>query len=268
MKKLIRYGLICSCAIAGLFVTHSTRADDNSVYSVNIVGFQQIELPPDGGSRLTSAPFNSGGNTLLDVFGTNSLRQSNFLVDCDKVTIYDPDTQTYQRWAQWIDGNFYKANTASEWSLGQAGNPEIPVGTGFWLTSAGTSSEPHPITLAGDVVTAATQLVALVEGFQIVGYPFSSDMDLANTPDLVASGASSSGFLIDADRITVYDPSTTSYQRYALWTDGNWYKANDASEWAAGVPADELILSGSAFWYEAKSAFEWLETNPYSGVLD
>jgi hypothetical protein len=244
-----------------------SHADEDAVFSVNVVGFQKMELPIDGRFRFASMPFNAGDSTLLDIFGTNSLRRSAFLSAADKVILYDNSEGTYQRWAQRPDGLFYKANNATEWGAQQSGNPVITRGQGFWLASA-SGTQTNIITLVGDVVMNPTSLIDLAAGFQIVAYPFSSDFNLEETAGLTNSGAAASAFLSLTDRLSLYDPETGTYQRYALFTDGKWYKANDASEWGQKIPATQTLPAGSAFWYEAKNAFSWSENNPYNELFE
>jgi hypothetical protein len=257
--------------IAGLlaasvaFLPATSQAEDDAVFSVNIVGFQRLELPVNG-FMFASMPFETPNNTLSEIFGTNTLRKSSFLASTDKIIIYDPLSFEYQRWAQRTDGIFYKANNATEWSERIAGDPVVPRGGGFWIASA-SGTATNTITFVGNIVSDPSTVVDLVAGIQIVGYPFSTEFSLANTEGLVASGASKSSFLAQTDRITVYDPKTSLYQRYALRGDGIWYKANDAAEWGLRIAAEEIIPAGSAFWYEARNGFAWEEPNPYIEVF-
>ena len=163
MKKL----LLPTILTAGLLSLSATAQE--SVHSVNIVGFQKVDLQPSSGMQILAVPFSREHNTLLDVFGTNSLRQSDFLAGCDRIILYDNELQTYQRWAQWTDGKFYRADNLTTWNAGIEGNPEIPVGTGFWVISASTP-DTNTLVFAGDVVGGETQGLPLNEGLQLIGY--------------------------------------------------------------------------------------------------
>lgn len=255
------------CAVAAVTVCSflATAHADDSVYSVNVVGFQKKELPPAGEFILSAPPFEKGQPaTLLSIFGTNTLKQNDVLLNCDRIVMHDPDEQTYQAWAQWTDGVFYKANNAAEWAAGIAGNPEVPTGTGFWIVSASDSAPERAITYAGDVVFADSQSVGIIEGFQILAYPFSSDILLQDT-SFFDDGAANNDVMLLCDRVHVYRDG--SYQAYALWTDGQWYKANNAAEWAAGILATNMLSAGEGFFYEARASITWAETNKYLGAL-
>jgi len=250
MVALLLSGIISGAAFA------------QSVSSANIVGYVKVELEPQGKFHMLAYNFESGESspkTLQDILGTNQLRQSDFLIECDKVVIWETDTQRYQRWAQWTDGNFYKANNASEWSQSIIGNPSVPQGSAFWVVSAGTS-ETNSIVFSGDVVLAETNSIEIIEGFQMISYPFSSDAALKDLRFL-QSGASASDFLVACDKISVWEGDR--YQRYALWTDGKWYKADNAAQWNESIEADINISLGSGVFYIGVEPFTWIEQKPY-----
>lgn len=260
MKKILLAAVITAA------IGTTVSAQTNVVSSANIVGYNQINLEPGGKFKLIACNFETGDtNTLLSVFGTNQLAQSDFLAGCDIISIWDSSNYVYQRWAQWTDGNFYKANTGTEWAQALAGNPEIPLGSALWIQSAGGSSTTNTITISGDVVANSTQSVVIVDSFQMVSYPYSTDIAL-NDSNFKNSGAASSDFLAACDKISVWTGS--GYQRYALWTDGKWYKANDGTEWAQAIMATNIISMGEGVWYEAVSGFIWSETNRYSQAFE
>lgn len=250
----------------GVMVIHSAQAQEDSVYSVNVVGFQKKELAPAGEFILTAPPFETGAtNTLLSIFGTNTLKQDNNFLNCDRVMVFDPVEQVYQAWAQWTDGVFYKANNLSEWNQSIAGNPEIPRGVGYWIVAASDSEAGRTITYVGDVALSESEPVNILEGFQILAYPFSSDIALQDTSFFDDGAANNNNFLL-SDRVHVYDSGT--YQAYALWTDGQWYRANNLAEWNQGILATNDLFLGGGFFYEAKTNMSWNESNPYLGALN
>ena len=94
----------------------------DTVTSVNVVGYLKKELP-QAGWIMTACNFDKTGggtNTLLDVFGTDTLTQDDNLLLCDRVIIWNMGDSAYQTWAQWTDGIFYKANDNAEWGQGLA----------------------------------------------------------------------------------------------------------------------------------------------------
>jgi hypothetical protein len=260
--------------IAGLlaasvaFLPATSQAEDDAVFSVNIVGFQKQDLPPSGQFVLASVPFETGDPaTLLSVFGTNSLRQANNPTLCDRIILFDATSQTYQTWAQWTDGNFYRANNLSQWQAdiqsNNPGNPEIPAGTGYWMLSS-SSSATNSITYVGNVVMTDQQVVAMPVGLDIRGYPFSSAVSIADI-GFVSSGAAGNNNYLLADQISIYENG--AYRTYALRA-GKWYEANSLANWQQAIEADFELQPGQGFFYRARSAFSWTENNPYLMSLE
>ena len=243
--------------IAGAALAAASYAQ-TTVSSANIVGYSKVDLEPGGKYILATCNFETGAtNTLLSIFGTNQLTQSDFYINCDRVFLWDTSTQRYQAWAQWTNGVFYKANNNAEWSQATSGNPEVPVGKGFFISSGNAS---NTIYLSGDVIAVEEQNINIVEGYQILGGPFSSDIDLQET-SFANSGASADNFYINCDRVHIWEGNR--YQAYALWTNGVWYKANNNAEWAASIAATNTISLSQGFFYEAKRPITWREENPY-----
>lgn len=253
--------MVAAALVSGMLALPTlSTAQGDSVYSVNVVGFQKTELPPSGQFILAAPPFQTGEPaTLLSIFGTNTLRQNNNYLNCDRVILFNTDEQTYQTWAQWTDGVFYRANNASEWAAGISGNPELSPGTGFWILSS-SSSTTNTLTFVGDVILDEEIGVNILEGLHILGYPFSSEIAMQES-GFAGSGATANNNYLSADQISIYQNG--QYQTYAVWTDGQWYRANNASEWAAGILSDEIILPGQGFFYRARNNLTWTETNRY-----
>lgn len=257
MKKII--------AIATILAAVGASYAQDEVYSVNIVGFSKVGLPAGGNAAMVACNFEAGGtNTLTAIFGDDQLTQDNNYNNCDKVAVFDPTTQTYQQWAQWTDGVFYKANDLVEWNSGIAGDPEIPLGSGVWLkTPAGAS--PRDIVMSGDVVSDGAITNQLVSGLQIVSFPYSSDIAMQDT-SFFDDGAAADNNYNNCDKISIWEGD--SFQQYAVWTDGVWYKANDLAQWNEGVAATNNIQVGQAFFYKAQSGFLWSETNRYASAFE
>jgi hypothetical protein len=258
MKKTLA---ICTAAAAFAAISFA-QEDSNTVSSANIVGYSQVALEPGGKYTLASCNFQTGEtNTLLSIFGTNQLTQSDSLLNCDRVFLYDSVSQTYQAWAQWTDGVFYKANNLTEWNAEISGDPEVPVGTGFFISSGNVSNTLY---LSGDVVMVETQNVEIAEGYQILGYGFSSDINLQETA-FSESGAAADNNMLNCDRVHAWEGDR--YQAYALWTNGVWYKANNLDEWNAEIPATNQLALSQGFFYEAQNPITWTETNKYLSAL-
>jgi hypothetical protein len=178
--------------------------------------------------------------------------------------MWDVTEQKYQAYAQWTDGKFYKANDATEWGLSIEANPEFPIGSGAWLIPSGGQVGDKVLTLAGQVVGVVTQTVSLVSGFQMAAYPLSCSRNIQQT-GLFASGANADDILGNCDLLITWDGD--QYQSYAPWTDGNWYLANDATQWGLSILASNTIAMGEGFWYFAKTDLTWKEGSPYYNNL-
>ncbi|MCU0857798.1 MAG: hypothetical protein MUC65_05270 [Pontiellaceae bacterium] len=256
MKKVLLAAVIASMVGGAAF------AQTNVVTSANVVGYSKVSLEAGGKYTMSTCNFETGAtNTLLSIFGTNQLTQSDSYGDCDRIFVWNAGTQTYQAWAQWTDGVFYKANDLDEWNQAISGNPAIPVGQGFFIASGSVSNTVY---FSGDVVAVSTQSVSVVAGYQILANPFTCDIALQATT-FADCGAASDDSYGNCDRIYVWNGS--AYQAYALWTDGNWYKANDLDEWNQGIMATNTIALSQGFFYEAKAPITWVSTNTYLSAI-
>ncbi|NCD32988.1 MAG: hypothetical protein EOL87_06145 [Spartobacteria bacterium] len=263
MKKLI------ASTITALLAATTIYAASNEVYSVNIVGFQKTEILPSGNLVLAACNFETGAtNTLLGIFGTNNLVQNNLPSSCDRILLYDVTNQSYTTYAQWTDGQFYPAGTLNEWTTaiknGTPVDPEVTLGNSLWIKSAPESTTTNIIAFVGDVVESPEVSIPVVEGFQLLSYPFSCSVGINETL-LASSGAYAATLPADCDHIYLW--SNDGYSRYGLFTDGKWYPANTLTEWRTAItdgnPASNTIETGSGFFYEAQSSFVWTETNKY-----
>ena len=114
--------------------------------------------------------------------------------------------------------------------------------------------------LHGEAVDVATQAVEIVTGFQLVGYPFSADIDLQDM-DFANDGATANNKVGGGARVYIWDGD--GYGIYQLKTDLMWYATTNFG----GGPVDVTVPLGQGFWYEAKTSFTWTETNRYLGNL-
>lgn len=255
-----------------LGVASTVAMAQTDVMSVNVVGFTKVNVLPGGKFNLFSTPFDSidqADANLLGVFGTNSLTKlPPFSLPppfADVVSLFDPSVPEWKFYYQGTDNMFYDVDA---WPAGSPTNPPLAPGEGFLLQSSVGSTTTNTIALMGEVVSVATQTLAMVTGFQVCGYPFSSDIDIQNTSFASMPGATK---LADpmlppplADVISVMDASG-NYVNYYLNTDGKWY---DVSAWPAGTPVTDVVLRlGQGFWYNAIGSFSWVETNKYINNL-
>ena len=259
MKKLL---------IATMVVLVAAVAVAQEVTSVNTVGFTKKLL--DSGSRvLVSAPFDviNGEKTLENVVGTNQLTAAGHYLVADRVIMYDTsDGGGYQAYAMWDgDQQFYPCNNIDEWNNSLPTNPVIPEAAGFWVVAGSGTTGTNELALMGEVVSVQTQEIDIVEGYQLISYPFSSGIAIKDL-DFENDGATANSHYLAADRIVVWEGD--HYQQYALFTDNAWYAANDIDEWNNAVDETERVLAlGEGMWYIAQEEFPWSETNKYLSNL-
>lgn len=257
MKKFVTF------LIAGVAVFATSHAT-NTVSSANIVGYVKRDIPP-GQYTLLGVNFGNGAQTLVDVLGTNQLRSSADFATADRVMLFDKVSATYKRYALKSPQNlFYPCNTVMEWYTGTATNPVIPAGTGMWIIPASGVSTTNTIYMSGDVVTAPTSVVSIVEGYQLVSYPFSSDMTLGS---ISTSNLTKSADFATADRIIVWENNT--YKRYGLKNDGKWYPCNTVAEWyTAPAETNRVLGLGEGFWLISQGAKSYVVPSPYFNNLN
>jgi hypothetical protein len=233
------------------------------VTSVNVVGFSKIVVPPGPDLVCFTVMFDpvgvdpaSGGtNYFLDVFGTNQLTKNNLAHRADRIYKFVPP-DSYETYFMKPDGQFYKQGDPSPV------NPAVVAGDAFWLQQPETMGTAKELILAGQVVEIATNLQTMVSGFQMVGYPFTSDVGLNETGFKDSPGSKAANLPHLADRVYVYQGGGV-YQTYGLKSDG-WHPATNYS----GPPTTDVVPLGRGLWYEAKSnAWTWIETNKYLGNL-
>lgn len=253
--------IVMAIAVLGLIATMGFAAS-NEVSSVNIVGYNVDLVPGSNNFNLVAVQFDAFDPTLLGVFGTNQLTAGGFPAQADSVYLYDPSAvppyTTYALKTPFGAGAIQFYDT-SDW-FGSASNPPIPAGTAMWLQSTPGTSPAKTVTLAGEAVADPIVTNGIVAGFQLMGYPFSSEIDLNDT-DLGTQGTAGT-FPAQADQIFVWNGA--GYNSYALKDQGGgataWF---DQGAWFAATPPAIPIPLGRGFWYLAKSGFAWAEGNPY-----
>lgn len=264
MQRAIRTSVLIGCAIASLLGSQSVCAQEESVYSVNIVGFQQIDLAPPNQLKMASMPF-EGTTTLIELFGTTTLQQGSTPLAADRIRFWDTAEQTYLSVAQATDGNFYLLDGLGwDSSFTVMNDHPIHIGEGFWLVSGGEAPAGRQIVFSGNVVEQAQFELDIVPGFQIINYPFTAELALADS-NLGVTGDSTP---IGADRIRVWDMEQQAYIGYALATDGQWYLL-DGLSWDPSFSVTEHVFRpGEAFFYWSHTATTWVENSPYSALFE
>lgn len=255
MKKL-------NLAAAACLMATLAMAQTNEVTSVNVVGYYKLTIASSGRYSMAAINLDSIDPTnqnLMGIFGTQ-LRSGALAGLGDRIYLFDPVSDVYNTFQRKTSDGLYH-NTAN--FSGAATNPSLTSGQGFWLRSASSATTNYDVVVMGEVVGVMTQSMDLVPGYQLAGYPFSTDVPV-NSTKLGATGKT--GPLLGVgDRIYIWNGS--SYVTLGLWTNRMWYTSSAFG--GANPPATNVIPMGGGFWYRSASngVSTWSETNSYIGNL-
>ena len=242
MKKSI------AVALTSLLAASLSYAASNEVFSVNVVGFQRVELPPD--LQIIAVPFEVD-ECLNDILGQTG--NSGATPDTsDNVYLYDGEYTRYFLFdgsiegipAGWVDAGY---NAATNVFL----TPQDGI---FYKNYASATTN----VFVGDVVMEEAITNAISEGLNLLAFPFSSsvlltDLNFENGTSNMTPDGSDNIFLYNNGeyvRFFSYDGSIDGIP--AGWVDTGYNPATNI-----------LIASGQGFWYKAVSSFEWVEQRPY-----
>jgi hypothetical protein len=239
-----------------------------------VVGYIQVVDPASNRYVLVSAPFETGDQTtttLLDVFGTNQLRQSNLAGRCDQVFTWDTAAQRYATYAQKTNGLFYSITNFG--STATSVNPTITRGQALWIMAPSATYAPTSkvIYISGNVPNdgAYTNSVVGNSGspYNFIANPYPVAMDI-NSLISTNDGAKSGTIVSRADKIMLWDDAAQQYINLALKASTNsavnnkWlYQSNFGS---AVTSAPQITVQpGQGFWYQTTNAFTWVESKVY-----
>jgi len=260
MKRVLSIGLVMA------LVSVACLAAD--VPSVNVAGFARKGV---AAGELTIVGVNlagiGGDQTLQSLFG-DDVTAGVTPGSADRIVTWDAVNQQYQAYCMYsVDGEFYPCDTLDEWNNGAATNPVLEVGEAVWFKTHPTI--PNEVSVTGEAVAETTKDVPMVFGLNLVCYPLSAeitidDTSLGSNTDAVQGTTPGS-----ADQLITWEGS--GYQRYALYTDGNWYGCNTLQEWndESVLGSDRVLKVGEGFWYRSRNAtgITWTEANPYLANL-
>ncbi len=248
-------------------------AQTSTVYSVNVVGFQKVVVPPydeSGGMQLLGVPFDAQPGTLDDIIGTHGHAGDNSAV-ADNVILYNPDAPDAEKYQIFYLRNNPQMNDTPMWRTVTppqtwATNVFLQPNDGFWYVNRSAVSLTN--VFIGDVVADEEIAINIVPGLQLISYPFSAPVQLH---ELGLTNGLSSDSSATADIITFYDatkPLGLQYTQYYLRPDPQnqnipkWRYAGVPQHWATNV----VIQPHQGFWYQsrAESSFMWTVSRPYS----
>ncbi len=254
MKKILITALLTGL-IAG-----TAFADSNIVSSANIVGYVQTDTPAAGSFNIVSlVQFSNGSNTvhIQDAIGNmDSLNASDTWNNADKLYVWTGmDYDKYGLFQPVTGDCYWSIYNAMVWITKTcvATDAQLNRGEALWYaTGAGGTSTN--VTASGNVYLDETFDISIPEGFSILAYPYSSDINLTN---LVISSATASDVWGTADKIYFFTGST--YEKYGLFQPASgspYWSTYNAMVWITKtcVPTDKELALGQGFWYESDSA--------------
>ena len=254
--------------LCGILGTASTALAQGPVYSVNIVGIQKVTTPP-GEYVQASNPFVKSATDLNSVVGNQMTGGTDFDTG-DNVLVWTGTT--YKTFFLVNSGGEYPELDGKWISLDGEGNPVVateplPTGKGFWFKN---NNAEATVSFVGDVESAATKSMAIVPGFNLVSYPYSSSVALNSAAmNLNLAAGCIGGEEVDtSDTISIWGEGT--YRTYFLVNfpaeptlHNKWcYVGGDGGVYAADV----VLEPGMSFWYGRRSnagSFTWTTTKPY-----
>jgi hypothetical protein len=212
-NKIMRTKTILLSALLGSLGSVSLMAQSSTnVYSLNVVGYVNVTIPPNSYSIVSDPLVGSPDNTLNTL-----LPNSTGIYSKVKVFVYSPAT-----------GYTTDTGTKTAWQLG--GTETLNPGSAAFVFNPSTTT-PLTLTFVGSV-PSGTQQNTIVPGYNLVGsiVPTSGDL-VTNSISLLTNGVSK-------DKIYVYDPSN-GYTTYTVGKTGAW------------TPSDPIIPNvGEGFFYE------------------
>jgi hypothetical protein len=251
-RKLILGALVAMVLVPGL-------ALGQTAYSVNVVGFQKVELQ-DQDFAMGGMPFIPGDPDIQEVIGPQLTAKAGAAA-ADNIWLWDLSGQTYQQL-------FLKKSAGGIgtdlWvtAVGEAiATNEIYDGSAFFLDE--NRSLTQTVVVVGDVVEDGVITNVIVPGFNMVAYPFSAD---AAINDLTFDNGRAKAGAAAADNIWLWDVPAQTYLQFFLKKNAG---GTGTDQWVNAVGetfATNVITTGNGFFYESKNTqnVEWVQARPYT----
>lgn len=241
------------------------RGQTGEVYSLNVVGFQKLEVKDQTRAySLTATPFDADDPNINSVISTQ-LTGSNNYNTADNIMKWDPTNQQYLKFFllddvgdtnynyKWIDSKTDEVAT----------NTDLLPGEGFWIRSRRTYTQV--VVVAGDVVSAGTFTNPILPGLNLLSYAFSAAVALNETA--FTNGGVGGSSLDDSDNIYIWNQTNQQYEKYFLLGDvgdpsynHKWIDAQTDK-----IATNTYLEPGMGFWYRHRgTGFAWIEPKPYT----
>jgi hypothetical protein len=249
----------------------SVWAQSTEVVSANVLGYIKVLNPASNKYSLVAAPLNCGTgtvSTLIDIFGTNQLRQSSVVGRGDFIILWNPVIQQYVRYGQKTNGLFYLSTAFT----GSPTNPAVTRGQAMWILSPPAAYSPtnKTVLIMGNVPNdgAYTNYIVGNSGkpLSFIANPYPVEMDLnslINTND----GAIANAVVGRGDQVRIWNDATQQYVYCGLKASTNMAVNNKwliSTAFTATNPPIVKIKPGQGFWYQTTNALSWIESKSYT----
>lgn len=226
--------------LAVVLVGSVVFGQSNQVLSRNAVGYVKVTAPR-GNFALVRNDFNmlTGDPTASNLFGLTTFPTGTVLY------IYDAAASQYNY-------ETLASNKANKLHWGPNTNLITP-GQGFWIkVHEGAPSNDYTAFMMGEVpdrFTSPTATVYILEGYNLIGYPYPAEVFWTNTE--LAKAA------VTGDTLYTYTPSGYEYNQFA---------SNKAQGLHWQVPT-QILHVGQGYWFKRRtgaSGVQWDEPKPYT----
>ena len=244
-KVLVIAAVLGLCAVMAIAL---------EVTSENVAGYYRVTLPPGGKLIALGVQFDPFDATLEGIIDPALLREEEKDVTVgDRVMIWrGAGYDIFKR-----SGDHYvNVNSPTVPT-----NPAMEAGQAIWVKSALDESSPLELPITGQAVENVQIDTPIVQGLQLIAYPFSCDIGVNDTTFSENASREEKDVSI-GDRLMLWDPETSGYKILKLGAgalSNAWVDVNTPT-----VAATNRLDLGNGFWYRAEfGGFDWSETNRY-----
>ena len=221
--------LLCQAAIVAYAMSSMAQAN---VYSVNIVGYATVSVPP--GYSLLANPLSTGV--------TNGANEIMPVIDGEQILTWNGSGFSYvsfdSGFGGWVDAN-----------QAPAAAPSLPPGKGFFFYNPGGFATN--VTFVGQVVPGplSTNCLQIPVGYSLIGSPLPATVtNITSAPVRLP--------LIDGLQILTWNGSGYVYTSYDTGF-GGWIDANSAP-----TNAPPYTLGQGFFLFQPSAAATWCQNLP------
>jgi len=194
------------------------------------------------------------GTFSLNDIKTESMTAGEGSDDADLVQFWNPATSGYEMYYLYsgpdAEDGWYNAETDESFDTDYPAG--LPVGTAFWYIARG--SDYGTGTTSGEVESADDVTITITKGnYNLVASAYPTVLKLNS---LVCTGLTAGEGSDDADLIQFWNPATSGYEMYYLYSgpdaEDGWYNAESDESFDTDYPAGKP--AGTAFWYIARGS--------------